>query len=361
MPVIPHINSSADINEQPVNATPSREIWDLYDIHGQPQGRTIVRGDHLNDGEYHLVVQVWVKNSRGEYLIQKRADNGIWATTAGCVVAGETSGSGAIRELAEELGIRAAPHELRQMYQDTSQYALGTAWLLERDVADADMCIQAEEVTETMWANQALIRRMVDHGLFYDYGDAYFQHVFETQTITGTESDGTATYNNLLQAGDIVTIQSFRADGTCYRSWQATIEQRNADQIITMTPAKTHVEGIGGGWVQQYHIRAFYWLDRPYNLLEVYRGDGTLEEVYIHIASPVRLQQGIIAYTDHELDVVMRPGEAPRVVDEDEFTQAVVTYKYSTEFQKACQDAVKEAVQLAANWHIRGLTLPSEG
>ncbi len=171
--------SLADMRKDPVRAALSSEPWDLYDINGQPLGRTIVRGMPLNEGEYHLVVQVWVKNAHREYLIQQRADNGIWATTAGCVVAGETSRMGAMRELAEELGIRAVPDELRLVYQDRSQYALGTAWLLERDVTANELSIQVEEVSEIRWATQDVIRQMVAQGMFYDYGDEYFRHVFE--------------------------------------------------------------------------------------------------------------------------------------------------------------------------------------
>ncbi len=171
--------SLADMRKDPVRAALSSERWDLYDINGQPLGRTIVRGMPLNEGEYHLVVQVWVKNAHREYLIQQRADNGIWATTAGCVVAGETSRMGAMRELAEKLGIRAVPDELRLVYQDRSQYALGTAWLLERDVTANELSIQVEEVSEIRWATQDVIRQMVAEGMFYDYGDEYFRHVFE--------------------------------------------------------------------------------------------------------------------------------------------------------------------------------------
>jgi hypothetical protein len=77
------------------------------------------------------------------------------------------------------------------MYQDVSRFALGTAWLLERDVALDEIRLQADEVAETMWADQALIRKMVEQGLFYDYGDEYFRHVFENREDTA--SDGVAT------------------------------------------------------------------------------------------------------------------------------------------------------------------------
>jgi isopentenyldiphosphate isomerase len=69
------MNSPANTNKHPESDTTLKELWDLYNRDGEPQGRTIVGGDQLNDGDYHLVVQIWVKNARGEYLIQKRADH----------------------------------------------------------------------------------------------------------------------------------------------------------------------------------------------------------------------------------------------------------------------------------------------
>ncbi len=196
---------SSDMEMQAVGAATAKELWDLYDINGQPLGRTVLRGVPLMEGEYHLVVQVWVKNAHSEYLIQQRADNGIWATTAGCVVAGETSRMGALRELAEELGIRATPDELRQVYQDMSRYALGTAWLLERDVTANELSIQVEEVSEIRWATQDVIRQMVAEGMFYDYGDEYFYHVFEDrqdmESAGGTLQEGDNTRQNAATSG----------------------------------------------------------------------------------------------------------------------------------------------------------------
>lgn len=161
----------------------SRELWDLYDSSGTPLGRTGFRGDPLKEDEFHLVVQVWVRNSFGEYLIQKRSASlaslpGIWATTAGSVLAGESACVGAVRELAEELGIRASEDELNMVLQERVSHSLGTAWLLERDVADAEIRLQEEEVSEVMWASPATIRQMVREGSFYDYGDHYFGLIF---------------------------------------------------------------------------------------------------------------------------------------------------------------------------------------
>lgn len=51
------------------------ELWDVYDEKRNLTGRLHRRGDPLPEGDYHLVVQVWMRNSRGEYLLTKRTPN----------------------------------------------------------------------------------------------------------------------------------------------------------------------------------------------------------------------------------------------------------------------------------------------
>ena len=62
------------------------EKWDLLDGDGRPLGQTLVRGDKLRPGQYHLVVHIWVEDSKGRLLIQKRAPHlklmpDTWAVT----------------------------------------------------------------------------------------------------------------------------------------------------------------------------------------------------------------------------------------------------------------------------------------
>ena len=70
------------------------EIWELYDAQEKKTGKTMVRGEEVPPGMYHIVVHIWPLNSRGEFLIQRRAltlqwKPGIWAGTGGSAVSGE--------------------------------------------------------------------------------------------------------------------------------------------------------------------------------------------------------------------------------------------------------------------------------
>ena len=40
------------------------EYWDIYDEFKNKTGKVLKRGDKLNDDEYHLVTNAWIKNSK---------------------------------------------------------------------------------------------------------------------------------------------------------------------------------------------------------------------------------------------------------------------------------------------------------
>ena len=97
------------------------ELWDLYDEHRAPLGRTHQRGLPLAPGEYHLAVIVVIVNSRGEVLLTRRSPEkavcpGWWENTGGAVQAGESSLQAAVRELREETGVTHAALVSREIF-----------------------------------------------------------------------------------------------------------------------------------------------------------------------------------------------------------------------------------------------------
>jgi protein associated with RNAse G/E len=158
-----------------------------------------------------------------------------------------------------------------------------------------------------------------------------------------------------MNAGDSIEIRALKNDGTIYRWWQSTVESMCEDRLVTVNRAGDKVLGPCGGWAMKHATRTFYWFDKPYNLAEVYQPDGRLKQIYMHIASPARRFQGALVYTDYELDVVSRPGEALCVRDEEEFEEACTTYNYSPEFQCSCREAVQEALEVASAWRVAGV------
>lgn len=157
---------------------PYMEWCDVFDDSGTRTGRTAARGTELRQGEYYLVVQVWIRNERGEYLIQQRAPHldsgpGIWATTAGYVLAGEESMAGAIREVREELGIQLLPASLRRFERLNMENRIEDIWLAEVPNDSINTPILGSEVTNWKWATKSEIRQMIRCGEFFAY--SYFE------------------------------------------------------------------------------------------------------------------------------------------------------------------------------------------
>ena len=163
------------------------ELWDVLDEDGNLTGRTIERGQPLKDGEYHLVVNIWIKNSKGEYLIQKRSEkverwSGIWAATGGSAIKGENSLNAALREVKEELGISLKPDMLKRVIGVKRKNALSDLWLACHDVDLKDIRVQKEEVSEVKYASMSEILIMTSSNEFLDYGEDYMRLLKDSES-----------------------------------------------------------------------------------------------------------------------------------------------------------------------------------
>ncbi len=63
------------------------ELWDAYDSDfNHIEGMTLIRGESIPDGLFHLVCDTIVKHSDGTYLLMKRDPRkhlgGMWEATA---------------------------------------------------------------------------------------------------------------------------------------------------------------------------------------------------------------------------------------------------------------------------------------
>lgn len=88
------------------------ELWDAYDQDfNKIDGITLLRGEEIPKGMFHLVSEVVVKHTDGSYLLMQRDPRkpfgGLWeATAGGSAFQNETPVACAARELQEETGIK---------------------------------------------------------------------------------------------------------------------------------------------------------------------------------------------------------------------------------------------------------------
>ena len=148
------------------------EVFDICDENGQPTGKTVERSAAHRDGVLHRTAHVWIireREGRVQVLLQKRSRNkdsfpGLYDTSsAGHVPAGCAVLPSALRELEEELGLRAEEKDLeyagrfRIRYEKSFHGALfrdnEIAWVFvcRRPVEISRLRLQREEVEEVRW------------------------------------------------------------------------------------------------------------------------------------------------------------------------------------------------------------------
>ena len=123
-------------------------------------------------GIIHRVIRIYLYNSKGELLIQKRGDHlrtnpGKWnESVAGHVDEGETYLQAAEREMEEEIGIRGvALKELKKIYTNESEENKRKRFTtLYSGVYDGEVHPDFDEVSEVRWvAPEALRKEISEH------------------------------------------------------------------------------------------------------------------------------------------------------------------------------------------------------
>ena len=144
------------------------EFNDIYDENRQLTGRVHQRGTPWKQGEYGLVVCVWVYDGRGHILLTRRAKGksfaGTWENSGGAAKAGETSRQAIARELFEETGIQAEEAEFELLDSDMDKNTIYDFYCLRRSVAIKDIVLLPGETDAVQWASFGKIHWMIRSG-----------------------------------------------------------------------------------------------------------------------------------------------------------------------------------------------------
>ena len=144
------------------------EFNDVYDENRNLTGKVHRRGTHWKEGEFGLVVCVWVYDGRGHFLLTRRAKgksfSGPWENSGGAVQAGESSREAIARELFEETGIEAKPEEFELLDTDRDRNMFYDHYCLKRHVQLKEITLLPGETDDVMWASFGKVHWMIRSG-----------------------------------------------------------------------------------------------------------------------------------------------------------------------------------------------------
>ena len=140
------------------------ELRDLYDINGVKTNKTYYKGESIPNGFYPMVVMVVIRNTDGEFLMQKRSlsKGGDWGVTGGHPKSGETPIEGIITEVKEELGLDFSNEEFILFDSGCDGKDCYKMYLVNKDINISDIKIEKEELSEVRWFTMEELNKMVE-------------------------------------------------------------------------------------------------------------------------------------------------------------------------------------------------------
>ena len=153
--------------------TNAGELWDIYDANRNPTGRVHRRGDFLKDGDYHLVVHVWLENEKGQLLLTQRTPNkgfpNMWETTGGSALAGEDSLTAALREVHEETGLCPHAENLFLLFSLKRSDSFVDVWLAKEDFDLSRVILQPNETCGKMYVTPHQLQVLAEENKLVPY------------------------------------------------------------------------------------------------------------------------------------------------------------------------------------------------
>ncbi len=154
------------------------KIRDLYDENRKLTGETILKGEAIPNGSYYVVVTIFIQNSKGELLLQRRSEekSGKWATTGGHPKAGESSLQGIIAEVKEELGLNIKDENiiLYDSKKDDYASAFRDYYYVNMEVDISKLEFDKHQVADVGWFTIDEVKEMVKTKEFHkDYAKMF--------------------------------------------------------------------------------------------------------------------------------------------------------------------------------------------
>ena len=141
------------------------ELWDAYNKNfNKIENKTLIRGESIPDGAYHLVSEIVVKHTVGSYLLMQRDfrkhHGGKWKLTAGgSALQGEDELEAAVRELKEETGLSGEMKEIGRAVRH-DHHSFYVVYLCEADFEKDSIVLQEGETIGYKWVDKEKLLKM---------------------------------------------------------------------------------------------------------------------------------------------------------------------------------------------------------
>ena len=147
--------------------------------------------------------------------------------------------------------------------------------------------------------------------------------------------------------GHPIHVVSTKYDGSAHWEFDSRLVLVRDTLVVTQDFAGQVYHSWKGPHTEPFDVRNHFWSDRWYNVMRCDRPKaGGLEYWYCNVTTPAQYDGEFIRYVDLDLDVIVAPDGAARVVDEDEFLEHSGIMGYPPDVIDQARRAVDELLSL---------------
>lgn len=145
----------------------------------------------------------------------------------------------------------------------------------------------------------------------------------------------------------MITVRACKFDGSEHRTWLAKVLRQEGTLLVLDAKFDREIQhDLLGTIALGTTSIEYYWLDRWYNVFRFANPGGELRSYYCNVNVPPTFDGQVLNYVDLDIDILVEPDFAYRIVDLDDFESNAERYSYSLETRTSAKRALKELVNL---------------
>lgn len=130
----------------------------------------------------------------------------------------------------------------------------------------------------------------------------------------------------------IFTVNSLTYGLTIRKSWDAKLVERNERRLVLHGEFSKDIDHPDLGLIAKgTRSIEYFFPDRWYNFFCFQDDKGLLKSIYFNICMPPKFTDSRVDYVDLDLDILISPDGAFKVLDEDEFKTNSAELNYPAE------------------------------
>lgn len=144
-----------------------------------------------------------------------------------------------------------------------------------------------------------------------------------------------------------IIVRAFKYDGTEHKRWRAQLVRADSSLIELDARFDEEIRHALLGTILPGTISIeYYWPDKWYNVFRFLEPSGEMRNYYCNVNVPPVLDSSGLSFIDLDVDILVAPDLSYSILDEDEFEQNALRYRYPPGVRRRARQALDELVDL---------------